>query len=327
MKTKSPSEINIEIKGLNKYFGKIRAVNSIDFSFKSGEVHGFIGPNGAGKTTTMRIIATIDYPDSGDILINNCSAINYPDKLRPILGFMPDYLETYDDMVVDEYLDFYSRAYRLEGSFRKKRLAAVSEFTGLTPLLERPVNGLSKGQKQRLGLGRVLINDPSVLILDEPAAGLDPRARVELRDVVRELAVQGKAILISSHILSELAELCDSVTIIENGTICASDTVNDLQTNIDSGTRVSVLINQPDEQEKIRLIRALAEMPGVSKCEENPGGANFFYQGTTEIRTKILMDLIGKNFKITDFHTTTSSLEETFLTLTDPISASRSNKA
>lgn len=306
----------IEIKGLKKYFGSVKAVDDISFSLRSGTVHGFIGPNGAGKTTTMRIMATIDVPDEGDILFDHCSLIQYADLMRPHLGFMPDYLDIYDDMVVIEYLDFYARAYRLTPAQRHQRVGFLVDFTNLGNLLERPLMGLSRGEKQRLNLARVLMNDPDLLVLDEPAAGLDPRARIEFRNLVRFLADEGKIIFISSHILSELGEICDQVTIIDQGKLCASDSISNLQRSVDAGTRVIVSINSVDKNSIERLLRHLAEIPGVTKTQPLAQGAAFSYQNDTIHRTAILSSLINAGFSISDFYAANSNLEEAFMSLT-----------
>jgi ABC-2 type transport system ATP-binding protein len=306
----------VEVVGLRKSFGALRAVDRISFSFVAGEVHGFIGPNGAGKTTTMRIISTLDTPDDGDVIVNGLSVLDFPDRVRPMLGFMPDYLDSYRDMNVEEYLDFYARAYHLPPAHRRRRLAGVIEFTGLQKLLQRPVHGLSKGMKQRLSLARVLINDPQVLILDEPAAGLDPRARVEVRTLVRALADEGKAVFISSHILTELSAICDSVTIIEHGRIQASDRILDLQRRVDSGDRAEVRIADADAETCERLALILAEHPAVSIAEPMPGGAFFAYDGEVEVRATILRKLVSEGFAVTDFHAASSDLEGAFLALT-----------
>jgi ABC-2 type transport system ATP-binding protein len=314
--TESRQPVLVEVRGLKRHFEKVRAVDGVNFAFRGGEVHGFIGPNGAGKTTAMRIIATIDQPDDGDVLVDGTSAIEYPDRLRPRLGFMPDYLESYQHMTVAEYMDFYARAYRLKPDVRRRRLAAVIDFTGVAEMTERPVNALSKGQKQRLGLARVLINNPDVLILDEPASGLDPRARIEVRRLIRELADRGKAVFVSSHILSELSEICDSVTIIDRGKIKASDQVSSLQKSIDAGVRVAVHLAGSDAEERARLVRLLAEIPGVARAAESAGGASFSYQGENAVRADILARLMSAGFRITDFHADRSDLEDAFMTLT-----------
>jgi ABC-2 type transport system ATP-binding protein len=242
--------------------------------------------------------------------------VDYPDEVRPEIGFMPDYLEAYVDVTVREYLDFYARAYRLAPERRRRRLAHVVEFTGLGDLLDRPAARLSKGQKQRLGLGRVLVNDPRLLILDEPAAGLDPRARVELRGLIRQLADAGKAVLFSSHILAELAEICDSVTIIDEGQLCVSDRMSAIQQMIDHGTRVNVVLARPTPDLRRDLVRALAQMPAVADADATQQGAWFSYEGDRDVRARVLVRLVQDGFDVTDFHTASSDLENAFMTLT-----------
>ncbi|MCP4217338.1 MAG: ABC transporter ATP-binding protein [bacterium] len=311
------SDLKVEVKGLKRHFDQVKAVDGIDFTVTGGCVHGFIGPNGAGKTTTMRIMATMDYPHEGDVLLNGRSLLQYPDILRPRIGFMPDYLDTYNDMVVMDYLDFYGRAYRLEPARRRQRIADIVDFTGLSGLTERLVNKLSKGQTQLLSLARVLINDPDLLILDEPAAGLDPRARVELRSLVRQLADMGKAVFISSHILSELSEICDEVTIIDHGLICASDSVGNLQKKVDQGTRVLVSLEASTDDWKERLVKYLAEIPGVVKAEPAAKGAVFSYTGELDVRVGILSNLIKSGFAVSDYAASSSDLEDAFMSLTE----------
>ena len=197
----------IELRGVHRLFGDVHAVNDVSFAVQAGEVFGYIGPNGAGKTTSMRILATLDEPTQGDAFVDGFSVKEDPDRVRARLGFMPDYFGTYENVNVKEYLDFFARAYGLRGKQRHAALGYAMDFTGLDKLARKPINGLSKGMKQRLCLGRTMIHDPSVMVLDEPAAGLDPRARIELREMITRLADLGKAILISSHILTELAEV------------------------------------------------------------------------------------------------------------------------
>jgi len=292
-------------------------VAGISFAIASGTVHGFIGPNGAGKTTTMRVLATLDVPDGGDILFEGRSLLDYPDEVRPRIGFMPDYLEAYRDITVEEYLDFYARAYGLAPALRRRRLADVVEFTRLGELLSRPAHALSKGQKQRLSLCRVLVSDPMLLILDEPASGLDPRARIELRSLIRQLGDGGKAVLFSSHILSELAEVCDAVTIIDQGRLCASDRVSGLQHRVDHGVRVDVALDSPGEEEKARLVRLLAEIPGVLSADSTLHGAWFSYEGEPSARAAILSRLVAGGFRVTDFGAASSDLEDAFMKLTE----------
>ena len=207
--------MDVRIVNLKRYFGKTRAVDDISFEFTSGNVFGFVGPNGAGKTTTMRILATLDDPTEGNAYVNGVSLVDDPEKARRYVGFMPDTLPAHRDMTVHEYLDFFARAYDLRGAKRRTVVESIERFTNLEGIRDKFLLALSKGMKQRVSLARSIIHDPPVLILDEPAAGLDPRARVELRELLRVLADRGKAILISSHILTELAEICNGAVIIE----------------------------------------------------------------------------------------------------------------
>ncbi|MFL5320595.1 MAG: ABC transporter ATP-binding protein [Myxococcaceae bacterium] len=218
----------LEVSGVTREFGTFRAVENVSFTLEPGHILGFIGPNGAGKSTTMRIIATLDLPTHGSVKIDGQDAIAHPDKARPLIGYMPDRYGTYDDMTVLEFLDFFARAYGLKGAQRKQRIDSVMDFTGLGPLQDKLTSALSKGMKQRVALGRTLLHDPRLLILDEPADGLDPRARIELRELLRALADRGKAVLISSHILTELSEICDSCAIIEQGKLLAVGKVSEV---------------------------------------------------------------------------------------------------
>ena len=210
--------MKIELLHLTRVFQRgFKAVDDLSFSFTSGEVVGFVGPNGAGKTTTMRMLATLDVPDSGDILIDGKSILDDPSLAHRAVGFMPDDLPNRSDTTVDEYLDFFGRAYGLRGKELADAINGVEDFTGLVSFRDKTLRELSKGMKQRVSLARALVHDPQVIVMDEPANGLDPRARIELRELVRALAEQGKAILISSHILSELEEMCTTSVIIERG--------------------------------------------------------------------------------------------------------------
>jgi ABC-type multidrug transport system ATPase subunit len=212
-------EIILDVRNLRRSFGNVHAVQDVSFTIRKGQVVGFIGANGAGKTTTLRLLATLDTPDAGSIEIMGCEATDYPDKVRARLGWMPDSYGNYDNVTVVEYLDFYARSYGYTGAQRTKHVNDIMDFTELTPIQDRLMHTLSKGMGQRLCLGRSLINEPELLLMDEPAAGLDPKARIEFKNLVRILSQQGKTILISSHILSELGEMCDTMLFIDKGRI------------------------------------------------------------------------------------------------------------
>src|SRR3954447_4390095 len=232
----------IELRRLHRFFGTTRAVQDVTFAVGRGEVFGYIGPNGAGKTTSMRILATLDLPTVGDAYVDGFSCVNDPDRVRRRLGFMPDYFGTYADVNCYEYLDFFARSYGLVGRERHQAIKHTMSFTRLDELAHKPIRGLSKGMRQRLCLGRAMIHDPSVLILDEPANGLDPRARIELREMISQLAADGKSILVSSHILTELAEMCDTVGIIEQGRLLAVGTVEQINRARQSRRHVHVQV-------------------------------------------------------------------------------------
>ena len=217
-----------EVRNLSRVFGKTTAVDNISFSFEDGNIFGFIGPNGAGKTTTIRIMATLDLATSGDVFYDGVSATLYPEAVRRVVGYMPDSLPGYKDIQVWEYLDFFARSFGLKGAERTRALNDIVDFTNLGELRYKFLFALSKGMKQRVSLARALIHNPKVLIMDEPAAGLDPRARLELRSLLKILAEQKKAIFLSSHILSELQDICDGAVIIEQGKLLSAGTLTEL---------------------------------------------------------------------------------------------------
>lgn len=307
----------MEVRGLSKAFGKVLAVDAVSFSLNPGEVHGFIGPNGAGKTTTMRIMAGVESPDAGEVVLDGISVTDNPDQCRRHIGFMPDYLDAYPNIIVGEYLDFYSRIYGQRPERRKARLADVVEFVGLGDMLDRPVDGLSKGWTQRLSLARVLLNDPKVLILDEPAAGLDPRARIELRDLVNLLAKSGKTVFISSHILTELSEMCQSVTIIENGRLRISSAVSSLRRQIDQGQRMAISLVDSNPDELRRLALFLSETPGVVDSRVQAAGVSFSHDGSDAFKAELLARTLACGFSVTEFRNATSSLEDAFIIMTN----------
>ncbi|MCA9177585.1 MAG: ABC transporter ATP-binding protein [Planctomycetales bacterium] len=311
-------ETMLELRRVYRDFGSLRAVNDVSFKVGKGEVFGYIGPNGAGKTTSMRIVATLDLPTYGDAFVDGFSVINDPDRVRRRLGFMPDYFGTYHNMSCHEYLDFFARSYGLKGAHRLDALDRVMAFTGLDAMAHKPVRGLSKGMKQRLCLGRSMIHDPAVLILDEPAAGLDPRARIELRDMVRQLASGGTTILVSSHILTELAEICDRVAIIERGSLVAIGTVDEIR----HGHLVSGA-DTPEFEVRVRVKGGAAELETwliareeVIDTQLDGELLTFKHIATRDHEVALLRELVEAGFPIAEFTRKDVSLEAVFLQVT-----------
>ena len=295
----------IEVRDLHRYFGPTKAVVGMSFEVYAGEVFGYIGPNGAGKTTSMRIISTLDEPTYGDALVDGFSVVDDPDRVRRRLGFMPDYFGTYQNMNVVEYLDFFARAYGLRSYDRKRAIDYAMEFTLLDRLAEKPINGLSKGMKQRLALGRTMIH--------EPAAGLDPRARIELREMIGRLAADGKSVLISSHILTELAEMCHRVGIIEQGQLLAVGTVDEIsnQTETRSEVRLRVL-DDPDG-----VMNYLRAREDVSDIAFRNGQVILTHSGGPAEQASLLRQIVDSGFQVVEFASKTKSLEDVFMHVTE----------
>ena len=312
----------LEIRGLHRYFGDLKAVEDLSFTATAGHVMGFIGPNGAGKTTTMRIIATLDTPTHGDVFVCGHSVRDDPDRVRRELGFMPDSFGKYPNMNVLEYLDFFARSYGLRGKSRKNSVAQVMQFTELDGLATKPITTLSKGMSQRLGLARTLIHDPKILILDEPAAGLDPRARIELRELLRLLATEmNKAVLISSHILTELGEICDSTAIIEAGKLIACGSVDTIRSEYrrrekqTEGTPLRIrTLERPED-----LDQWLLEQPFVSHVTRNQHVVTCNFNERDTAQHELLKRMLDAGFPIVEFHGQQESLEDAFMALTEGV--------
>jgi len=252
----------IETRNLTKKYGNLTAVDDLNLIVKDGDIFGFIGPNGAGKTTTMRILVTLLEPTQGRAFVNGLDVRRHGKKVRRLVGYMPDFMGVYDDLKVFEYLEFFAAAFGIERRKRKSIVEGVLELTDLQSKQSAAVDSLSRGMQQRLGLARVLIHDPKVLILDEPASGLDPRARIEIRELLRELKRMGKTIMISSHILSELEEICDHVGIIEHGRMVFSGTMEEILPRL--GMQSKVRVRVADSQDKaVELLTALPQISQV----------------------------------------------------------------
>ncbi|MCS5631018.1 MAG: ABC transporter ATP-binding protein [Pirellulaceae bacterium] len=253
----------IKTSGLTKKYGDMHAIRNIDLDLDAGDLFGFIGPNGAGKTTTMRIIATLLNPTSGEAYVCGNSIYTNPKEIRRLVGYMPDFFGVYDDMKVIEYLEFFAAAYRITGEARRKRCNEMLEIVDLDFKRDAFANTLSRGQTQRLGLARVLLHDPQVLLLDEPLSGLDPRARIEMRELLRRLGQTGKTIVVSSHILPELADVCNKFGIIDRGVMTVNSTVADIMKQI----RKQVILNIMVDKDAAAAARVLEQHDDVDKVE------------------------------------------------------------
>ena len=307
------SDAMLELDGLVRHFEGVRAVDEVSFTVARGQVLGFIGPNGAGKTTTMRILATLETPQRGDARVGGYSVVNDPEKARRITGFMPDYAGVYANTTVEEYLDFFARANDLRGADRRKAVATIIDFMDIGELRDRYIESLSKGLKQRVALGRALVHDPQVLILDEPAANLDPRARIEFRTLIRELASDGKTVLLSSHILTELSEMCDSVAVIEKGRILATGSVKDIVARLRPRRNLSIRLAGGHQG----LERFLLEQPGVNGVHEAGGLVHFELTGGDEEQVALVRGLLAAGFAVLEFTAHNADLEDLFIEITE----------
>lgn len=302
----------ISVKNLYRYFGKLKAVDGLSFEVPHGSVCGFIGANGAGKTTTMRMLATLDYPTMGSVEICGINVVNHPAKVRSLLGWMPDHFGNYDHMTVLEYLDFYARALGYKGKERHMRIQEVMEFADLIPLADRLSNKLSKGMTQRLCLGRALIHDPQILILDEPAAGLDPKARVELKHLIRILAEEGKTIFISSHILSELGEMCDSLLFINDGRIVHHGDAESLLQGTDAAGGFFYDVQVVGDPTK--LADWAVTSPYVEFIEDRKRGGRIRVDSNDpEVAADVLRRMVKDGLPVIEFHKEQRNLEDAFI--------------
>ena len=299
--------MNIKVINLTRRFGNVTALDAVSFQLAPGKITGFAGPNGAGKSTALRILAGRDLPDSGDVLCNGISLCDYPEKCLAKIGFMPDALDDSTNTNVEEYLDFTLRLHGITGAERINRLQETARITGIQPLLNKTIASLSKGMRQRVSLARILLADPELLLLDEPAAGLDPRARIELRDILRALAARGKTVFLSSHILTELDDLCDHTIIIEKGRITQD-------TELHKQTADTLLISSTLPS------AGLAEK--LQNCQEVQ---SVKLEGNDKVRAVLQKDvhaaafvakLIGDGIPVTGFETAKQHLEDLFLDAT-----------
>ncbi len=304
----------IATHGLTKRFERDIAVNDVYLQIEKGEVYGLIGPNGAGKTTLIRMLATAEEPTVGEIYLNGdrLGRDNKNNHLKSYLGYLPDDFPVYEDLTVLDYLDYFARLYHLKQPQRRERLHEVLELVQLEYKRHAPITTLSRGMKQRLSLARTIIHQPIILLLDEPVSGLDPIARLEFREVIKTLQKAGMTILISSHVLSDLAELCTSVGIMELGFLVESSSLKDLYSRL---SRQQILISTLGELDKLE--GELRNFPGVEEWEKLPDGqtVKIYFSGTSEDSADLLKTLIQANIPLVDFHCQREDLESIFLKL------------
>jgi ABC-2 type transport system ATP-binding protein len=331
---KTEVEPIIEVKELHRVFGRLHAVRGISFEILPGQVVGFIGANGAGKTTTMRMMATLELPTRGQIRICDYDVVEYPNEVRRRIGWMPDHYGTYDNVTVEEYLDFFARAYGYKGEEREERVREVMDFADLEVIKDRLMDKLSKGMAQRLCLGRTLLHDPQVLILDEPAAGLDPKARIELKNLIRLLAEEGKTIFISSHILSELGEMCDTLLFIDQGKIVHHGSQESLLHEQSDSVVVDVQVSGDPQKLKDwidlnpgveyvtdirRGARVMVELPASKdhgetlSTEDEEARTQKLEEGQREFLAYQLKKMITDGVPVLDFHRQQRRLEDAFV--------------
>ncbi|GAB4568249.1 MAG: ABC transporter ATP-binding protein [Anaerolineae bacterium] len=310
------SEWAIEVTGLRKSFGPVRAVDGLDMRVTRGAVYGFIGPNGAGKTTTLRLLAGLLEADAGEVRLNGTPVPAEPRAARMQIGFMPDFFGLYGELQVWECLDFYARCYGLPASERTSRVEALLHLVKLHEVRDEDVGVLSRGMLQRLGLARALIHDPQILLLDEPASGLDPRARVEMREILRQLAGTGKTIVISSHILAELADMCTEIGIIDRGRLVVEGDWATVQARLRAGRRV--LIRTLTAPEAVRPL--LGGFDGVLQAElasqREPWAWRVDFEGDERALAGLLTHLTAHGVAVVEFRETGRDLEQLYLELT-----------
>ena len=305
----------IEIKGLTKRYRDLVAVRDLNLSIEAGDVFGFIGPNGAGKTTTIKTLATLLEPTSGTVHVDGIDVLRHPLEVRKVIGYMPDFFGVYDDVKVWEYLDFFAAAYKIPANKRKGIIDDVLELTDLTEKRESYVEGLSRGMKQRLCLAKTLVHDPKVLLLDEPASGLDPRARIEFRALLKELRSMGKTIFVSSHILPELADFCNSVGIMERGHLVVAGRVNDIVQRLEGSTLLDVRLTGENDN-GAKAVALLNGHPHVKEISAEGNHVTLGFTGDHEQLPEILSLMVQNGLPVASFAQREADLEDVFMRVT-----------
>ncbi|MBJ7599146.1 MAG: ABC transporter ATP-binding protein [Candidatus Nephthysia bennettiae] len=307
----------IDVQGLHKRYGGRAALRGVDFSVPAGEIFGFVGPNGAGKTTTIRILATLTAADAGSATIGGIPVGQDPHGVRELIGYMPDFFGVYDRLTSEEYLEFYAACHGVARRRRRKVARDLLELVDLGDRTDDQVDTLSRGMKQRLCLARALVHDPQVLLLDEPASGLDPRARVEMRELIRELRRMGKTIFVSSHILPELEELCTWVGFIDDGRMVAAGPMADVRNQVRSGRRLRIELVDSDAELLLAAEKAIRGRLGVIGVDFVGDGLQIVVEERFADQD-LLGDLIRQGIAVRSFAPVTGDLAEAFLRLTGP---------
>ncbi|MCW5937767.1 MAG: ABC transporter ATP-binding protein [Fimbriimonadaceae bacterium] len=303
----------LEIHNLNKRYGNLQAVSDVSFSLQPGDIFGFIGSNGAGKTTTIRMIATLLEPDSGTARLNGIDIRRDPMAVRKMIGYMPDFFGLYDDVKVWEYLDFFANLYRVPAADRPSVIDNVLELTDLGHKKDAFASTLSRGMQQRLSLARCLVHDPSLLLLDEPASGLDPRARAELKELIAELGKMGKMVIVSSHILPELADFCNSVGIIEKGKLVTWGAVENVVRSVQAHKILEVRFLDKASEASL-FLHGRNHVTGTHLMGSTTVKIEFAGDGTDQ--ADLLQSLVNAGYRVTDFREVSADLEDVFLTVT-----------
>ena len=303
----------LKISKLKKAYGNYLALDGLDIAIEEGSLYGLVGPNGAGKTTTIKIMTSLLLPDSGTVEIDGVDAIANPDKLKSVIGYVPDYFGTYDNLKVAEYMEFFASCYGLEGLKARKRALMLLEQVGLEGRTEAFVDGLSRGMKQRLCLARALIHSPKMLIMDEPTAGLDPRTRLEFKQIVKELQEQGKTVLISSHILSELSELCTHIGVLEQGRMVLEGSIAEIESSINTSN--PLIIDVTGETQP--ALNMLKEHPLVKTISVKGQELMITFTGTPDQEVALLKLLVDGGVPVCGFVRRQGGLESIFMQVTE----------
>ena len=303
----------LKIKGLKKSFGRYHALSGLDMEVPDGALFGFVGPNGAGKTTTIKIICGLLMPDSGTVEVGGWDIRQDPGKVKGMIGYVPDYFGVYDNLKVSEYMEFFAACYGLDGLKARTRIMALLEQTGMEERTDFYVDGLSRGMKQRLCLARALIHDPDILILDEPTSGMDPRSRFDFKEIIRELCDQGKTVIISSHLLSDLSEVCTDLGIIDQGRMVLGGSMQEILERVDISRPLAITVNGPPE----KAMAVLRSHPNVQTISVKDTDIMVGFTGDRQEEARLLQQLVDAGIPVCGFARLRGNLEALFMQITD----------